>query len=252
VTPLFAVRKPRRETLSETGLFHKTWRGHNREPVLESPTDKNAYLGHLQNTYTETIQDNVDWYSFCLMTNHAHEVGKVHKDDDDCLESGLKALGDWMRNGHSRFGAEYNRRHKRQGKVAYDRPRTKEIDDEEGVLQVMFYGDANPVRAGMVSHPSRYRESSYHHYAHGEESPWTANLKAPAAYLALGRTARERQQKYRSLCDAYLRKAGLIDDRPSEEVDEPYQTDLPDSTSAEEHDLARGDPAGCGWSDDFF
>src|SRR5512145_2926195 len=129
-----------------------------------------------------------------------------------------------MRNGHSRFGQQYNRRHDRQGKVAYDRPKTKEIDSHEGVLQVMFYGDANPVRAGMVSHPSRYPHSSYRFYAYGEENETTKHLTPPPAYLALGPTPSARQHKYRSLCDAYLRREGLLDDRPSEEVDEP-QTD---------------------------
>jgi putative transposase len=241
VLSLVPVRKPRRQTLSRTGLFHKVWHGHNREPVLESPEDKRAYLDHLSNTYTETIGEHVRWFSFCLMGNHAHETGGLVRDEDRELEPGLKALGDWMRNGHSRFGQTYNRRNKRRGKVAYDRPKTTEIDSEEGVLTVMFYGDANPMRAGKVSHPSRYEHSSYRFYAHGEAGEHTAKLTPPAAYLALGSTPSARQRKYRSLCDQYLRKAGLLDDRPSEEVAEPLETEEA-RRACDEAPHSRGDP----------
>ena len=36
------MRQARRDTIRTTGIFHKMWRGHNRERVLESDEDKNA------------------------------------------------------------------------------------------------------------------------------------------------------------------------------------------------------------------
>ena len=238
-----AMRQPRRVTLARTGHFHKMWRGHNREPVLESETDKASYLGHLCCTYTNNIRKSVDWHSYCLMPNHTHECGRVGGKDQSDQEADIKAFGDWMRNAHSRFGAEYNRRNHRQGKVAYDRPKTTEVDDDRGVLTAMFYGDANPVRAGLVSHPSRYRHSSYRFYAYGEKSEVTAHLTPPPAYLALGKTPKARQRKYRQLCDAYLRQVGLINDRPSEEVDEPVEArQRPPNARDDEVERSRGHP----------
>jgi putative transposase len=190
------------------------WRGHNREHVLESNDEKNAYLDCLLLTLNEKISPLVAWHSYCLMGNHAHETGRLNleKRGDDCIQT----LGNWMRNAHSRFGQGYNRRHQRQGKVAYDRPKTKEVDAKGGLLEVMFYGDANPVKAGMVSHPSRYPYSSYQFYANGKKNRFTEKLTPPLEYLALGRSNSERQRRYRQLCDAYLREHGLISDRPSE------------------------------------
>lgn len=214
------MRKRRQDTLDNTGLFHKMWRGHNREPVLQALEDKADYLKHLNDTLVDPLTDQVSWFSFCLMTNHAHETGAVAADDDGDFSDGITALGTWMRNAHSRFGQRFNRRYDRQGKVAYDRPKTTEIDDDQGVLTTMFYGDANPVRAGMVSHPSRYQHSSHRYYAYGESSAATEGLTPPPAYQRLGRTATERQKKYRQRCDQYLRRVGLIDDRP-EEGEEP-------------------------------
>jgi putative transposase len=245
------MRKSRRKTLSKTGLFHKMWRGHNREPVLEEPLDKQSYLEHLADTLTDSMRECLLWFSYCLMGNHAHETGALARDEDNGFDAALKCLGNWMRNGHSRFGQEFNRRHERQGKVAYDRPKTKEIDDDAGVLQVMFYGDANPVRAGKVSHPSLYQHSSYRFYAYGEESELTAKLTPPPAYLALGSTPSARQHKYRSLCDAYLRREGMIDDRPSEEVEEPQGLDDESGPGGDEEARARGGPP-MDAGEDFF
>jgi putative transposase len=193
------------------------WKGHNGEHVLRSPLDKARYLKHLSDTYTGEIRKNIHWHAFCVMGNHTHEIGRVLTGpDSENLDNGVKLLGDWMRNAHSRFGAEYNRRNNRYGKVAYDRPKTVPIDSHASMLAVMFYLDANPVRAGLVRHPSRYRHSSYRFYAYGERNELTRDLVPPDAYLSLGRTARERQRNYRRLCDEYLRLNDLLDDGPPE------------------------------------
>ncbi|MCP4599376.1 MAG: hypothetical protein GY847_02380 [Proteobacteria bacterium] len=213
----YSMRKPRRDSISCTGIIHKMWRGHNREHVLETDLDKNAYLHHLGDTYTDKIKKIVKWHSYCLMGNHSHEGNTITGiDNQRGLKKGIKYLGNWMRNGHSRFGLEYNRQHNRQGKVAYDRPKTVEVKDESSFLKVMFYGDANPVRAGLTAHPSRYRHSSYKFYAYGKCNEHTVNLTPPPAYIALGSTPEQRQKKYRSLCDRYLREEGLINDKPLE------------------------------------
>ena len=211
------MRIPRRYTIKDSGIFHKMWRGHNREHVLASHTDKSSYLNSLRITLTAAIAAYVVWHSYCLMGNHAHETGRLLLKGR--MRRCLKALGDWMRNAHSRFGMAYNRRNRRQGKVAYDRPKTKEIDAKGGLLRVMFYGDANPVAVGMVSHPSRYPYSSYRYYAYGKGDEITEALTPPPEYVALGSTPVERQKKYRELCDAYLREVGLLNDMPPGDAD---------------------------------
>ncbi len=234
------MRRARRDTIRTTGIFHKMWRGHNRERVLESSEDKNAYLASLQKTLTPGILQFVRFFSFCIMSNHPHETGQLDYANHP-LEDCLKAFGNWMRNAHSRFGAGYNRRHRRQGKVAYDRPKTKEIDAKGRLLEVMFYGDANPVRAGMVSHPSRYAYSTYQFYANGKKSWFTGMLTMPREYLSLGKSAAERQKRYRELCDEYLRKNGLIDDRPSERGETPLGATI-ETDGLSVLPCSRGDP----------
>lgn len=214
-----AMRKSRRDVLSDTGLFHKMWRGHNRETIFGKQRERHAYIKDLCDTQTDEIRGQVEWYSYHIMSNHTHETGRVKRDEKGELGNALRLFGNWMRNAHSRFGQRYNMNHDRQGKVAYDRPKTTQVrDTPEDMQRTVFYGDANPVRAGIVKHPKNYAWSSYRFYAYGEKDAFTEHLTQPAWYLALGNTKRKRQRRYRQLCDRYLRREGLLNDEPLDSV----------------------------------
>ena len=117
-----------------------------------------------------------------------------------------------MRRAHGRFGLGYNRRHKRIGKVACERPKTVHLQGDEALRRAMLYGDCNPVRAGLITQPTdiRWRGlSSCRFYALGETSALTSMLTPPDWYLALGRTPEQRQSRYRALRDQYLVAVGL-------------------------------------------
>ena len=83
------MRKTRKESLDGASLFHKFWRGHNREAVLESDEDKDHYLQFLADAYSGDIKEKVKWYSFCLMPNHPHESGEVLSDKDHDYDDGV-------------------------------------------------------------------------------------------------------------------------------------------------------------------
>ncbi len=57
----------------------------------------------------------------------------------------------------------------------------------------MLYGDLNPVRAGMVRRPREWPWSSHGHYALGLPDPLVSDSPA---YIALGRSPRERMLAY--------------------------------------------------------
>lgn len=211
------MKKSRQETLGETGIFHKYWKGHNGESVFDTPLQKSVYLQSLCITKSKEICDNVKWHSYCIMTNHPHEVGSAgwDKSVQDSVKTGITHLGNWMRNGHSRFGAWYNKFKNRYGKVGSSRPKTSQIKSEADVLNTMLYCDANPVRAGIVSHPSKYFFSTYRLYAYGEKNLFSKYIDPPTAYLNLGKTPKERQYRYRRLMTYYLRNNDLLQDIPA-------------------------------------
>ena len=86
------MRRARRDTIRTTGIFHKMWRGHNREKVLESNMDKNAYLTCLQETLTPQMQQFVRFFSFCIMSNHPNWAAQLCKRTKERLPEGLWQL----------------------------------------------------------------------------------------------------------------------------------------------------------------
>ncbi len=64
------MRVSRSDTLSTTGVFHKMWRGHNREHVLETAEEKDRYLSALDDTKEKAVEGRVLFHSFCVMGNH--------------------------------------------------------------------------------------------------------------------------------------------------------------------------------------
>ena len=111
-----------------------------------------------------------------------------------------------MRHAHGIFGSQYNRIHKRSGKVAEARPKTSLIQNTEHEMRVHFYIEANPIRAGICSPEQlkNYKFNSFRFYAYGIKDEYTKLLTLPQWYLELGSTQKERQRTYRKLFYEYL------------------------------------------------
>ena len=188
------MRVPRRYQLPSESSYHFMWRCINREFMLNDPVVKRRYLDS-RFKFLPRARGKVRVHSFCLMDNHGHETGS--------LVAGPEHLSNWTRSSHSSFCLWLNLRLKRRGPVAQDRPTTKATENQEALKRMMFYGDWNPVKAGICRHPRDYEWSSYRYYAHGEVNAWTKHLIPPPWYLDLGSTPEERQSGYRAECDRY-------------------------------------------------
>ena len=199
------MRIPRKHTLEPSTPFHKIWRCHNREFLLQSHAEKHAYLKCLSDDYKKNCsKEDFVIYSYNVMANHAHEA--------DEIRGTVKSYSEHMRRAHGLFGLKFNKRHKRLGKVAHDRPKTLKVQNDERLKNLMFYIDCNPVPAGVTSHPTdiRWKEfSSCRFYAYGEKNSYTDMLTMPKWYMELGRTPKERQRRYRSMLDRYMIEHGL-------------------------------------------
>jgi putative transposase len=92
------------------------------------------------------------------------------------------------------FARWYNLRTGGRGQVVMERlgsPRVQRGGRHE--LEVMIYGDMNPVRAGMVKRPGEWPWSSHGHYAFGQPDPLVTESQA---YASLGRSPGERRLAY--------------------------------------------------------
>lgn len=140
------MRVPRAHIIGPGMAFHKIWCAHNREPLLQSHKDKHAYLQALHDDYIKNCsREDFVINVYTLMSNHGHERNEI--------KYSLKAFSDHMRRAHGRFGLCYNKRHKRLGKVAHDRPKTIRLQDLQAQMACDLYILANPVRARLIKQP---------------------------------------------------------------------------------------------------
>jgi putative transposase len=199
------MRVPRSEILGKGNAFHKIWRCHDRKWLLKKHSEKHAYLKSLHDDYMKKCsRDDFVIHGYVMMSNHAHEA--------DAITGNVRAFSNHMRRAHGFFGQMYNKRNDRLGKVAHSRPKTPRVQNDEELKETMFYIDCNPVRAGIVKHPTdiRWKEfSSCRFYCYGEKNSYSDMLTAPEWYLKLGKNGRQRQRKYRSMLDKYLVKKGM-------------------------------------------
>ncbi|MDP2599415.1 MAG: transposase [Deltaproteobacteria bacterium] len=185
---------PRNQLIWDGAIFHVTWQCHNHSWLMEKEWAKQFYYDLLLK-YKDRYR--VVFYSYHFMDNHIHLSGKI--------EGTREAFSGLFRIVNALFAREVNKRFKRRGQVVMDRFKSPVIQTDEGLLSVMHYHDLNSYRVGKVGHPLEYKWSSYRYYAEGREDP----LITPApSYLGLGRSDRERRERYRSRVERILSEEG--------------------------------------------
>lgn len=126
------------------------------------------------------------------MTNHVHLL-LTPQTADGCI--GL------MRDLGQRYVQYFNRRHERTGTLWEGRFRSCIAESALYVFGCYRYIEMNPVRAGMVDHPSGYLWSSYAVNSGMRSDPL---VSFHPEFLALSSTADSRHSEYRGLFDQRL------------------------------------------------
>jgi putative transposase len=178
---------------------HCTWRSHGFSLVLDTDAAREKFLGLLRK-YKEKFA--IEIHSYCLMGTHPHVMCRAERGQQD-FSAFWKAVN-WG------FARWYNRRTKGRGQVVMERLRSPQVQDGRHQLEVMRYGDMNPVRAKLVTSPKAWPWSSHRHYAYGEANDLVTD--APE-YLALGQSGTTRRRAYLHL---FARRFGepLLQRRP--------------------------------------
>jgi putative transposase len=163
---------------------HVIQRGNNRGPIFSDDHDYQTFVEFLK---TSAAKRGTSVHGFSLMKNHYHLlVTPGHK---TALARTVKHFG-------GRYVQYYNRKYGRTGTLWDGRYRDPIVAEERYFFTCLRYIEHNPVKARMVIRPEVYRWSSYRFHAYGEPSAW---LVPHPLYLALGKTAKERQAAYRAL-----------------------------------------------------
>ena len=94
----------------------------------------------------------VDVHAYVLMTNHFHLLATG--DSASAIPAMMQRLG-------RRYVGYFNYLHERTGTLWEGRYKANLVESERYLLACQRYIELNPVRAGMVRHPSEHRWSSY-------------------------------------------------------------------------------------------
>lgn len=171
---------------------HIIQRGNNRSVIFFADDDYRFFLECLRQAKAKC---RCKIYAYVLMTNHFHLLVEPAKVGD---------LGRFMQSVGRRYVRYVNETYRRSGTLWEGRFKSAAVSCDEYLIACSRYIELNPLRAGIVAHPEDYRWSSYPRRALGlsdrllDEDPW---------YEGLGRTAKERQEKYRAWIDAQVNQA---------------------------------------------
>jgi putative transposase len=128
--------------------YHVGTRGNNLRPIYLDAGSRVMFLVRLG-----IIARRYDWaiVAYCLMTNHYHLVIKLGQFG---MARGMQALN----GGYAiAFNARYGRRDHLFGRRYWSR----ELEDEDDILETCRYIELNPVRKAMTKLPAEWRWSSH-------------------------------------------------------------------------------------------
>ena len=177
-------RKPRFFVLGAP--VHVVQRGHNRSAIFFDELD---YLEYLRCLKQAADNYGCEIHAYVLMTNHVHLL--LTPERADSVARLFQNLG-------RHYVGHINKTYQRHGSLWEGRYKSNVIESQAYLLSCMRYIEMNPVRAGMVDHPAKYRWSSYAANALGTDN---AILTAQPEYVALAQLPENRQSAYRGLFD---------------------------------------------------
>ncbi|SKC40454.1 REP-associated tyrosine transposase [Maledivibacter halophilus] len=143
------VRK--RRELSSTGIYHIMIRGNEKRNIFLDDDDREKFINIL---FDKKKDNEYKLYAYCLMNNHVHLLLKEEKED---ISRNMKRI-------NISYAYYFNKKYERVGHVFQDRFKSETVEDDIYLLQVIRYIHNNPVKAGIVKSPLKYKWSSYSSY----------------------------------------------------------------------------------------
>jgi REP element-mobilizing transposase RayT len=173
-------------------LYHLTARGNAQQPIFLDDHDRKCFLQVLGKTLSDC---NGICHAYCLMGNHYHLL----------VETPEANLSQIMKQINGIYTQRFNRKHLRVGHVFQGRFKSIIVDKDAYLLELCRYIVLNPVRAGMVDDPGRYRWSSFKATAGKIRTPVFLNTDWILAQFAESRP--RAQSEYRRFVRAGIKEA---------------------------------------------
>ncbi len=185
--------RPRRRPAPLPPL-HITQRSADGQPCFVHLANYWHYLDDLR---TASQHQGCTIHAYVLMSHHVHLL--VTPGSPGAAGRMIQQLG-------SRYVRYFNRFGDRRGRLWEGGFDSTALDGTASLLRCQSFIELNPVRAGLVDSPGRYRWSSYRHHAFGAEDPL---VRSHARYDALAADPVARQRKYVGLVAAGISERQL-------------------------------------------
>ncbi len=127
--------------------YHITQRGNYRQNIFEDDEDRLSYLSWIDD-YSKKYKLSI--FAYCLMDNHVHFIAIPRKED---------SLAKVFSISHMRYSQYFNKKKNASGHLWQGRFYSCVLD-EGYLLAALRYVERNPVRAGIVRKPWRWKWSS--------------------------------------------------------------------------------------------
>ena len=172
-------------------IYHITSRGNAGQPIYKDDKDRETFLELLV-----SVVKRYRWlcHAYCLMGNHYHLL----------IETPEGNLSQGMRQLNGIYTQHFNRRHGRVGHAFQGRFKAIVVDRDSYLLELCRYVVLNPVRAGAVGSPGRYKWSSYRATAGIVRSP--SFLTMDWVLSEFGRIQRKTQDRYKEFVKEGIKK----------------------------------------------
>lgn len=131
------------------GLYSVVSKCNNDEFHFDSSEKFNLYLSHLLECKRKL---KFKMYDICCMSNHVHELYEVPAD---------VTIAQILHTVKGHFSRKYNRIFQRKGHFWKNKPFYRIVQDERYAIASCNYFHYNPVKAGIVRHPSEWPYSGY-------------------------------------------------------------------------------------------
>jgi len=187
-------------------IYHVINRSNNRQPIFESEGDFVAFLKAIADLKE---RKPFDLFGYCLMTNQIHLLIRPR-------EGTISRIMQSLLVSHTQ---RYHRFHRSGGHVWQGRFKSPVIQDDDHLLAVLRYIEANPLRAKLVERAGDYRWSSFCFHGRGE-----SNLLVDPVlpYVALAAYLLVRRRRWSAYVHQTPEEAGLASIRRSNETGLPY------------------------------
>lgn len=187
-------------------IYHVINRGNNRQDVFRKPADFQAFLQALGELKE---RKPFELYGYCLMAKHFHLLLRPRG------VSVSRILQSLMVSHTQRF----HRHYQSGGHVWQGRFKSPVIQNDEHLLTVLRYIEANPLRAKIVARAEDYRWSSYRVHGLGEADELVDRL---VTFDELGAYPAVRQRRWAQKVHRALEPERLAEIRRSVATGLPY------------------------------